>query len=254
MSLLSDRELTMAIQAGEEMYNKWFDELPGRKLWMPPAGFLPGDALWIDPFNEESVQPASVDLCLGGEFRYWRHPEHNATFVDPSYGRLQNPGHVDSILNARRVIDPMQPMSGSPLMVKVALDRLGDTFVVSPGSFVLAHTLETIGIGDCIAAQVYGKSSIGRLGLEVENAGYIDPGFIGQITLELKNTTHYPIRLTVGMPIAQMAVQRLTSPAQRPYGVGRNSRYVGQTGATESRYGLGRDPIGAKGVLRNGAV
>jgi dCTP deaminase len=110
------------------------------------------------------------------------------------------------------------------------------------GEFVLAHTVEEITLGACLAGQVYGKSSIGRLGLEVENAGYIDPGFSGQITLELKNTTNYTIRLTVGMPIAQMAVHRLSSPAVRPYGhPSRSSRYMGQMGATPSRYALGRE-------------
>jgi dCTP deaminase len=241
MSLLSDRDLTHALARGEECYNKWLDSEKLRlypadsaSLAMPQPGFLPGEALWCDLWHDASdmVQPASIDLCLGGQFRYWPHPTEE----------WREANHWPNL----PVIDPLSPglhpPGGLPILT-AQLDRLGDTFDVQPGAFVLAHTIETVGFGPCLAGQVYGKSSIGRIGLEVENAGYIDPGFIGQITLELKNTTAYVIRLTVGMPIAQMAVHRLSSPAVRSYGhPDRSSRYMGQMGATPSRYALGRTP------------
>ncbi len=216
MSLLSDRALTIALAEGED----WDETQTPR---------FPANALRVSPVTADTVQPASIDLRLGGEFAYWPHP---STLPD------QRP----------IVIDPMAPEAGGLAMLRVVED-FGDTFIVAPGQFVLAHTHEGVRFGSCLAGQVYGKSSIGRLGLEVENAGYIDPGFEGQITLELKNCTEFRIRLTVGMPIAQMAVERLTSPAQRPYGhPDRESRYQGQVGATPSRYGLGRRRAPAGGA------
>lgn len=232
MSLLSDRDLLRALAEGEEWQNHCNDirdaleEAGDPKPDSAAHGMprFPGAGLVVDPSTISAVEGASIDLCLGGQFRYWPHR-------DDFYGN--------------RVIDPMAEEAGGVPMFTASLERLGDTFDVHPSQFVLAHTLESIHLGDCLAAQVYGKSSIGRVGLEVENAGYIDPGFHGQITLELKNTTGYTIRLTCGMPIAQMAVHRLSSPAVRPYGhPARASRYQGQTGATPSRYGLGRAPIG----------
>jgi dCTP deaminase len=216
MSLLSDKELHDALRMG---------------LW--PSTGLPGfeaNALSVRPMAPGAIQPASIDLRLGGEFRFWPHPS------------AQMYANEDSILwsDSPDVIDPMKP-GGGLRMLTASLEKDGDTFHLAPGQFVLGHTKETIGVGSCLAVQVYGKSSIGRLGLEVENAGYVDPGFIGQITLELKNSTAFPIRLTVGMPICQIAVHRLTSPASAPYGApGLGSRYQGQLGATPSRYEIGR--------------
>lgn len=216
MSLLSDADLERALELGD------FTQAAG----LPPGG------LRVTPLGLGAIQPASIDLRLGGQFRYWPHP------FGPGYDGLAawTPGGP--------FIDPMAPEGGGLTMLTATLDRHGDTFDVLPGQFILAHTYEEVAVGGCLAVQVYGKSSIGRLGLEVENAGYVDPGFIGQITLELKNSTYFPIRLTVGMPICQIVAHRLTSPARVPYGTDRASRYQGQLGATPSRYGKNRAQIG----------
>lgn len=214
MSLLSDKELHDALRMG---------------LW-PATGLtdFESSALSVEPLAPGAIQPASIDLRLGGEFRFWPHP---------SAEMYQATGESPDVW----VIDPMKP-EGGLRMLTARLERDGDTFHLAPGQFVLGHTKETIRVGSCLAVQVYGKSSIGRLGLEVENAGYVDPGFSGQITLELKNSTAFPIRLTVGMPICQIAVHRLTSPASASYGQpGLGSRYQHQTGATPSRYWQGRE-------------
>lgn len=215
MSLLSDRDILRAI-----------DEC----------------CLSIDPLPDSQrdwLQPASIDLRLGSEFKRWPSPGqrmaellgHNADC--PECGSIAARGHV---------IDPMQEPSERGLqMLSFMLNKMGDTFAVMPGQFVLAHTIETIGLGDELSAQIYGKSSIGRVGLRVENAGYIDPGFIGQITLELRNETQWPIVLTVGMPICQIVLHRLTTTPVIAYGAGDlGSRYQGQQGATPSRYGVNR--------------
>lgn len=111
------------------------------------------------------------------------------------------------------------------------------SMVIVPGGFVLGCTLEHIALDADLAGRVEGKSSWGRLGLLVHaTAGFVDPGFAGQITLELYNASPTPITLHPGEPIAQLCLMPLSSPALRPYGTpGLGSRYQGQTGPTPSR-------------------
>jgi dCTP deaminase len=117
-------------------------------------------------------------------------------------------------------------------------DRLkwGHDFIVSPRSFYLAHTAESVTIPAHLVGQLDGKSSLARMGMSIhQTAGWIDPGFTGQITLEIYNASCLPFWLVRGMPIGQLVLMRLTAPAERPYGSpGLGSHYQGQTGATPS--------------------
>ena len=80
---------------------------------------------------------------------------------------------------------------------------------------------------DDILGKLEGKSTLGRLGLMIHStAGYVDPGWDGEITLELSNVATLPIVLHPGMRIGQMSFERMSSPAERPYGsAGLGSRY-----------------------------
>jgi dCTP deaminase len=165
----------------------------------------------IDPWDESRVQPASVDLTLGGSFRVFHN--HRVTAID-----LRDP----------------------PDNLTEQVDISGDEpFVIHPGEFCLGRTLEWVELPDDLVSRVEGKSSIGRLGLIVHaTAGFVDPGWKGTLTLELNNLTRVPIKLYQGLPIAQLSFMALDAPAERPYGSpGLGSHYQGQTAATESRYG-----------------
>lgn len=157
------------------------------------------------------LQPASIDLHLEDGFKT----------VIPDGGF---------------VIDPEKKTTGHHTLV-----TSGIGYALSPGAFILASTIEFIGICEHYAARVEGKSSLGRLGLMVHStAGFIDPGFRGQITLELSNVNNSPIMLTPGMAIAQLCVFELKTPAREPYGSeGLGSRYQGQRGPTASRSWMG---------------
>lgn len=103
-------------------------------------------------------------------------------------------------------------------------------------NYYLAHTEETVGLPADARGFVAGKSSFGRLFVTVhQTAGFIDPGFQGQITLEVINFSNEPVTVKVGDPICQLEVALLSSPAMFPYGPERGSHYQGQTGPTESR-------------------
>lgn len=172
--------------------------------------------LIIDPpFRRQRLQPASLELTLAADVKFQK-----VTFKRDKYG------------NRYRYVT-WNPMT---LCVDHPNCSASHNILLQPGNFWLASTREKIRIPTDLAAQVNGKSSLGRLGLVIhQTAGFIDPGFWGTVTLELSNVSAKPIRLTVGMAICQLVFHRLTSPAERPYGhEDLGSHYQGQDGATVS--------------------
>jgi dCTP deaminase len=163
----------------------------------------------IDPYDEAMVQPSSVDLRCAPVFRVFEN--HRYPLIDP---KADQPD----------LTTPVEAVDGEP-------------FILHPGEFVLGATLEVIGLADDIVARLEGKSSLGRLGLLIHStAGFIDPGFEGQVTLELSNVSNLPIAIYPGMRIGQVSFYQLSTPADRPYGSpGTGSKYQGQTGPTPSR-------------------
>ncbi|MBF0276281.1 MAG: dCTP deaminase [SAR324 cluster bacterium] len=106
-----------------------------------------------------------------------------------------------------------------------------DTFTIQANQFILASTEEFIRVPDDMAAYVEGRSSVGRLGLQVQNASFIDGGFHGKITLELENQSGYPIELRAGIRICQIVYFNMTTSAESPY----HGKYNNQDRATPSR-------------------
>jgi dCTP deaminase len=162
----------------------------------------------IDPFDPACLQPSSVDLHLDRDFRVFRN-------------------------NRYAFIDPREPQPDLTELVTVGED---EPFILHPGEFVLGQTLEWVELPDDIVARLEGKSSLGRLGLLIHStAGYVDPGWKGNLTLELSNVANLPIALYFGMRIGQISYFAMTSPVERPYGSkGLGSRYQGQSTPTES--------------------
>lgn len=131
-------------------------------------------------------------------------------------------------------VDPLPPHRAlQPASLEVHLDQEA---WLAPGEFLLANTAETVTLGANVAANLTGKSSLGRMGLAVHiTAGYIDPGFSGQIVLELKNLGEKELILDKGTPIAQLVFHELRTAAARPYGhPDLGSHYQNQTGPTRS--------------------
>jgi dCTP deaminase len=132
-------------------------------------------------------------------------------------------------------IDVKQPQEDLTELVEIDEER---PFILHPGEFVLASTLERIRLPDDLVARLEGKSSLGRLGLLIHStAGFIDPGWDGHVTLELSNVANLPITIYHAMTIGQLSFVQLTEPAETPYGAGiLGSKYQGQQGPTPSRY------------------
>jgi dCTP deaminase len=159
------------------------------------------DVIGFSPtLYDHQFQPASIDLRLGHQFRV-----------------MEGGDDGNTIYTLPRQIGPDQSIHSQ---------------MIVPGVPVLAHTLEEIWLPNHIVARVEGKSSWGRKFLMVHmTAGFIDPGFRGQITLEILNLSKHPIELFPGDMICQISFETLDQPCTRPYGTKTlQSRYQGQRG------------------------
>jgi len=168
----------------------WGDKKIYKKMYMAGA---------IEHTKEEMINPASINLRLGNSFAI-----------------------------------PAKMLDGITLGERLPYGRryIGDDekYPLKPGEFILATTKEYIYMPVNVAAFVQGRSSIGRIGLTVQNAGFIDPGFNGSITLELVNESPSTIFLVPGYPVAQLVFFDCTK-VKNPY----HGKYNGQRDATESR-------------------
>ena len=90
--------------------------------------------------------------------------------------------------------------------------RRGEPFLIHPGDLVLGATLEFLALPPDLMAFVEGRSSLGRMGLIVATATQVAPGFHGVIVLELANAGTVPLKVTPGMTIAQLVLQKLAEP------------------------------------------
>lgn len=162
----------------------------------------------VEPFDASSIQPSSIDLRLGNDFRVFEYSMH--PYIDPLASGVDYTKHC--------VIED------------------GKAFVLHPGEFALGTTFERVCLPDNIVGRLEGKSTLGRLGLMIHStAGYVDPGWDGYLTLELANVANLPILLYPGMKIGQISFTYMSTPVDVPYGSPElGSHYQGQVGATPS--------------------
>lgn len=100
----------------------------------------------------------------------------------------------------------------------------GDFLTLEPNQYVLACTREYILMPDDICGQLFTKSTLGRMFVNHMMAGVIDAGFVGKITLELKNDSNNTVNIPFGSRIVQLVYSQLCEPVQIPYYI-RPSRY-----------------------------
>lgn len=165
---------------------------------------LEDKSLSIEPLTEGQIQSASVDIRLGDTF---------SIVEDTSSGIIT---------------------MGSKILYKTIT---ADKYLLLPGQFVLATTMEYIALPDNLTAFVEGRSSLGRMGLFIQNAGWVDPGFKGEITLELYNANRCAIELQSGRRVGQLVFAKTEDPALNPY----HGKYLGQRGATGSKAFMDRE-------------
>lgn len=177
--------------------------------------YLEEGKIVIDPLKEEQqIQPSSVDMRLGDEFKVFK-------------------------VIRKPYIDPKDEEDIAEYMESSTVPE-GEAFIIHPNEFALATTQEYVKVPDDLVARVEGRSSMGRLGVTMHvTAGYVDPGFEGRITLEISNIGAMPVALYPGQRVCQLVFETMTTPAELPYGhPKRNSKYMKQLKPESSRVKL----------------
>ncbi len=157
--------------------------------------------------DADQISPASIDLKLSNEFKVFK-------------------------INKFSLLDTKKPLPDNFMDKILVADN--EPFIIHPGSFIIASTIEYMKVPDDLVITVEGKSSLARMGILVHTAGYVDPGFEGTITLEISNQSNVAVAIYSGMYICQLAVNKLTSPSENPYNKRKKSLYLGQKGPTET--------------------
>jgi dCTP deaminase len=183
------------------------------------------------PDLESQLGSVSIDFRLGGTFMVFEHSRHS-------------------------FIDPRQPQSIGDAMrtIEVAED---ERFIMQPGDFALASTIESLELPDDLLGRLEGRSSIARLGITVHStAAVFEPGWVGTATMELSNLGRMPVALYPGMRICSFSFEQVSSPVETPYRLKRNAKYAGQITprasllAEESRRDAHDGHLSANGVAR----
>ena len=177
--------------------------------------YLKEGKIVIDPLkDEQQIQPSSVDMRLGDEFKVFK-------------------------VIRKPYIDPKDEEDIAEYMESSTVPE-GEAFIIHPNEFALATTQEYVKVPDDLVARVEGRSSMGRLGVTMHvTAGYVDPGFEGRITLEISNIGAMPVALYPGQRVCQLVFETMTTPAELPYGhPKRNSNYMKQLKPESSRVKL----------------
>ena len=162
--------------------------------------------LLVKGLSRQSIQPSSIDLTLGSDaliLKYW---------------------------NTKGVLDLDSKVEHQKISAK-------NEIIIPASSFVLATTKEFIELPFDISGFVEGRSSVGRMGLFIQNASVVGPGFKGKLTLELYNANILPIRLKTGRRICQLILFKMDQPAENPY----KGKYQGQKQTTPTKAFLDKE-------------
>ncbi|MDG6773283.1 dCTP deaminase [Thiomicrorhabdus sp. ZW0627] len=166
--------------------------------------------------SQDKIKGISVDLRLDNRFRVFN--DHTAPYID-----LSGPK------------DEMQKIMDTVMGEEILIPE-GEAFFLHPGELALAATAESVTIPDDLVGWLDGRSSLARLGLMVHvTAHRIDPGWHGQIVLEIFNSGKLPLALRPGMDICAINFETLSSAAVKPYNKREDAKYRNQSGPIASR-------------------
>jgi len=162
------------------------------------------------PDLSRQLGSVSVDFRLGTTFMVFEHSRHS--FIDPR--------HPQSIGEAMRTIEVSED----------------EPFIMQPGDFALANTIESLELPADLLGRMEGRSSIARLGITVHStAAVFEPGWIGTATMELSNLGRMAVALYPGMRICAFSFQQVSSPVLTPYRDKVGNKYAGQMTPRASR-------------------
>ncbi|MEX0621431.1 MAG: dCTP deaminase [Candidatus Woykebacteria bacterium] len=155
------------------------------------------------PDLAEQLGPCTIDFHLGKSFKIFNHSKY--PFIDPRDKKVSK-----------------------ELMKEISVPK-DEPFIMRPGEFCLATTVENLQLADDLIGRLEGRSSLGRIGIIVHStAARFDPGWIGKPVMELGNIGVMPVALYPGMRICSFTFEQLSSPALVPYTQKKGAKYAGQ--------------------------
>ncbi len=178
----------------------------------------------------KNINPMSYDLTPDGiAMRGEGELQKVISYGLSSYGydvRLGRKFKIFTNVNSN-IIDPLDMSDGC------YVDFEGDCCIIPPNSYILGHTIETFDIPRDVMVICVGKSTYARAGALV-NTTPIEPGFKGQVVIEISNATPLPLKVHASMGIAQFMFFKGDQPCEVSYG-DRGGKYQDQTGVTTVR-------------------
>lgn len=174
--------------------------------------YINGKKINFVPVIDFSTQlgSCSVDLRLGNTFRIFEHSRY--PYIDPLNEAL------------------------SKDITKVVMVKKNEPFILQPGDFVLATSIESFSLPNDLLARLEGRSSLGRLGIVVHStASVFEPGFSGNVVMEMGNLGRMPVALYEGMRVCALTFEQLSSPADIPYNKKKTAKYMHQNTPQPSR-------------------
>jgi len=173
--------------------------------------------LVITPYPEKKlINGITVDIHLGNKFRFFY--EHTRSCVDLSNLKTNTASTLTEIISDEIMFSEDKP------------------FFLQPGSLALFSTFENITIPNNLVGWLDGRSSLARLGLMIHATAHrIDPGWKGNIVLEMFNAGKLTLVLRPKMKIAALSFELLSQSVLRPYNLRQESKYKSQSGVVPSR-------------------
>jgi dCTP deaminase len=162
------------------------------------------------PDLEKQLGSVSIDLRLGNTFRIFEHSKY--PYIDPYDKKL--PKDLTTLVEVTQ----------------------GDPFIIQPGDFALATTIESFTLSDDLLARLEGRSSLGRLGIIVHStASIFEPGWTGKVVMEMGNMGRMPVALYPGMRICALTFEQLSTSVDIPYHKKSGAKYIGQNSPVVSK-------------------
>lgn len=149
--------------------------------------------LKIDPFCDENIQPASIDLTL-----------------DEKIKELKN---------------GLSVVTGEEIDSSNYLEKSTNNFELAPGQMVLGQIKETISIPKNYIACIHNRSSLARMGLSVALASFINPGYSGQLPIIIKNAGNFTIKLVSGLRVCQLVLHEVSPVPSVDYSEKKGGKY-----------------------------
>jgi dCTP deaminase len=184
-----------------------------------PSQWETWQMLRVSPLRDGAIQPCSIDVHLAGPLKIYTGPHTDTRRDNSPWWKVLEPA-VSATDDDGEIVAADAGVGTSPT-----------AWVLQPTRLYLAVLDEVIGVPEDVCGQIQGVSSRARDGITVhQQAGLLDPGWVGRATLEISVTNAHTV-VYAGQRIAQVTFTLLDDRCENPYG----GRYQGDLAPQPAR-------------------